>query len=40
MIGDKEFADKLRNRVAGLGLEMPKSIEPKTEDNADEAEEE
>ena len=36
MMGDKEFADKLRSRVAELGLKMPKSIEPDKEEESDE----
>ena len=36
MMGDAEFASKLRNRVEELGLEMPKSIEPDKEEDSDE----
>lgn len=37
-MSDKVFADKLRNRVASLGLEMPRSIENNTEENSNETE--
>lgn len=34
-MSDKVFADKLRKRVASLGLEMPRCIEKDTEENSD-----
>lgn len=38
LMGDKDFADKLRQRVSELGLTLPKSIEPNTEENTDDDE--
>lgn len=36
MMGDEEFASKLKQRVSALGLVLPKSIEPKTEESFEE----
>lgn len=37
-MADKEFASKLRKRVTNLGLEMPKSIEPSTDEGQEDDE--